>query len=173
MKINTSSYGLKITFSVLVFFGGLLFLNYLSVVSIFIWLTIILIIGTHNGIEFNLIENKYRYYKSVLGFTKGEWKDLSKYVGIVILSGKGSKQTFGPNLAMTRTYRGLINRVCLVNENHREKIHLYTKSDLSDAKKYANRISEKFKLPVVKFNPKISEKTLKRKEERKKVANKT
>ena len=163
MKINTTSYGAKIIFPILLLIPVIGFYQFdLILISFLFSLIILLILATFSGIEFDKKAQKYRHYTSYFGFKKGDWKDLKDYVGIIIISGNGSKQVYGGNLAISHSKRQEIHNVFLVKKNHRKKIKLTSKPNSLFAKKFAKWASEKLDIPIVKYNPPRSEQTLNR-----------
>lgn len=157
MEIKTTVNGLKYT--LIIFF--LFFAYFVGVKNIYASIPFVSIalfsFGLSSGIEIE--KNKYRNVQYIWTIKRGKWRDFSHYKNIIILRKKGAKQSLGANLAMTTTTRGEINEIYITDETHILRIHLTTKSDFEDAKKFANDISKKLNLPIVNYNPKISEVT--------------
>jgi hypothetical protein len=131
---------------------------------------------TNDGIEFDITKQQFRYYKTIFGITKGAWLDFSKYVNIVILSKTGTKNPWGGSIGLiyggtlgkVGGMKDAVNYIYIVDRSHRNKIEIASISGFEEAKKKAFKIGEKLELPVVKYNPIISDKT-----KRKKAPNKS
>jgi hypothetical protein len=120
---------------------------------------IAIIIAIFSGIEFNLENKKYRKYISVFGLKNGKWLSYNEYIGIVIFSSKGTKRSLGLNY-ITHSRSKEIHNVFLVNKNHRKKIKIASKKSRKSVERFASDISEYLSIPIVKYSPKLSEKSL-------------
>jgi hypothetical protein len=86
-----------------------LFTNSYYFVQFIIWGLIVIVLGANDGIELDVKNHRYRYYKSNFGISRGKWKDFTKYVNIVILSKTGTKSFFGGNIGLI--YGGTLQKV--------------------------------------------------------------
>jgi len=163
MIINTTSVKATIIFSLIFSIPAIvLYMEGFENTSYAFFSLTALIIGTFSGKEFNVKQKKYRNYISIFGLKNGKWKDYSEYIGIVIFSGKGTKESLGANIAITHSRRTEIHTVFLVNKEHRKKMKLSSKRNRKRVERLASLVSKNLDIPIVKYNPIISEQTLAR-----------
>jgi len=164
MKINTTPYGVKFSLSSILLLMAIAFYQLDSLILSFVLITIIiLILSSRSGIEFNKKNDKYRSYITYAGIKKGDWKGLKTYVGIVIISRKGTKKIMGFYQTSSINKSENIYQIFLVDKTHRNKMKIGTEIKRSNADIFANLISSELNIPLVKFSPKISQRTLDRK----------
>jgi hypothetical protein len=57
------------------------------------------------------------------------WKSYAEYVGIIIISGKGTKTALGANIAISHSRRKDIYLIFLVGKTRDKKMKIVTKND--------------------------------------------
>ncbi len=163
MNINNTPYGIKLAISSILVLMAIAFYQLGTPLLSFLLILIILIMFTsQSGIEFSKDKKKYRSYITYAGIIKGKWKNLENYTGIVIISGKGSKQIWGFYQTSSINKKEAINKVYLVDKTHHNKMLVANETDSSNAEKFAKSISNEINVPIVKYAPQASQKTISR-----------
>jgi len=157
------------------------FLIFLGVLAIYFFSFIIgpifLFIGLNiafavTGIQINTKARLLRTYYGLFGLRFGKWTSLDDYKYLSILHNRESTSTFSrSNREITTT--DLWFDICLLNENHREKLIIKRLKSTEEAVKEVKVLSEAMGFSVVKYNPEVSEATRLRraKEEKEKKGN--
>ena len=110
------------------------------------------------GVQIDKVNNKYREYISIYGFKRGEWKSLSYFPFICVLSKTESNTTYSRGqVALTDSQRYFF--IVLLNENHREKLAIKRLSTEDKAIADAKVIADQLELKFTKYNPPISART--------------
>ncbi len=118
------------------------------------------------GIEFDPDKKVYREYYRLLFFKFGKWEsyELYAYVSIqgVILSGT----TDLPQMPFTGKRNNQTAKIMLLNEQHNKKLLVLYSKDPDEINSILKELTIHLKLPFAKYNPPVSEATLRRKRSR-------
>lgn len=118
------------------------------------------------GMEFDPNKKQYRYFKSFYGRKSGAWNSLEKYPAQIILKKDLKGEILSPKLVNSIEYTTTVYDVILTNSSHRARLSLKKFRTLDEAMEYAKEIQEKLEIPLEKYNPVISDKTLSRRRRR-------
>ena len=118
------------------------------------------------GIQIDPQTRKLRSYYGLFGLRLGKWISLDDYKYLTVMHNRESTSTYSrSNRDITTTEMWF--DVCLLNENHREKLTVKRLKTTEEAVKEVKRLSEELGFEVVKYNPEVSEATrLRRSKER-------
>lgn len=118
------------------------------------------------GIEFDPEKKLYREYYRLLFFKLGKWQSYQdyKYVSIqgVILTGT----TDLPQLPFTGKRNNQSAKIMLLNEQHNKKLLVLYSKKPEEINAILKELTLHLKLPFAKYNPPVSEATLRRKRSR-------
>ena len=124
-----------------------------AIIGILLLFIGLIIVFTRKGMILDFKKRKIKRYFGVFFFKIGIWKTISDYSSITVLhvneQSYGYSRTgvqFGERL---KTYR-----ICLLNENHRNRLTITDYKEESIALSEARIIAEKLNLELVSFNPK-------------------
>ena len=117
-------------------------------------------LSTH-GTQINTITKQYRGYGSYYGIKTGEWKPLEDFPFLSVLSGRSGQTVYDMTNQSTTSITNYVN-VCLLSPDHRKRVVIQKFESAEPATEYAKTLSTILEVPIVRFNPPISEKTLKR-----------
>jgi hypothetical protein len=118
------------------------------------------------GIEFDTEKKLYREYYRLLFFKLGNWQSYQeyKYVSVqgVILTGT----TDLPQMPFTGKRNDQTAKIMLLNEQHNKKLLVMYSKKPEKVNDIIKELTVNLKLPFAKYNPPISEATLRRKRNR-------
>ena len=103
------------------------------------------------GIIFDFKKNVFLVYTKIFGYKTGKWLSLNTYNSFsIIQSRKSGRVGRVTTLGVSETSYNLI----IMDSSHRQKKTLKTFQNFDEAKVYAEDISKKTELPLVKYAPK-------------------
>ena len=162
-----------IAVGILISFIGLLFLTVLLPMFIIVFLPIGLFISAIGaffwsstyGFQLDTSTNNFREYGSVYGFKRGEWKSLDKYPFITVLKSRMGATLYTRNHSSTTLIEDAYE-ITLLNSTHRTKVVVQKFEKIETAKFYAEKFASQFDKEIVKFNPQVSEATMRKRKMR-------
>ena len=154
-------------------FLGLLFLYFQSYgfrISLFLVGLTFLFIGINisfakSGIQIDPDEKKYREYYGLFGLRYGKWKALDKFKYLTILHNRETVSTYSRS-NRSIDISDLWFDICLLNENHRQKLIVMRFKSKDKAIEKIKNLSALLGFDVVKYSPEISEATRLRRQRR-------
>lgn len=106
---------------------------------------------TYTGVQINTDKNVYRTYSSLVGGIKvGHWKKLSGFTQITVSKSKKKYTTFSRSNRSIETNQ-IDYRVTLVNPSKNNRVEIKKCGTLDEAYVYAEGLSARLDIPVVKF----------------------
>lgn len=118
------------------------------------------------GIEFDTQKRMYREYYRLLFFKFGKWQSYAVYTCVslqgVILTGT----TDLPQLPFTGKRNKQTAKIMLLNEQHNKKLLVLYSKNPEQINSILKELTLGLKLPFAKYNPPVSEATLRRKRSR-------
>lgn len=122
-------------------------------IGITILLIGIIIVFTRKGTMIDFNERKIKHYVGLFFLKIGNWKTLKDYSFISLL--RINQKSYGySRTGVQFTERKKINRICLLNENHRSRLTITDYKDENNALLEAQKIAENLKLEFVNYSPK-------------------
>lgn len=119
------------------------------------------------GIEFDVEKKLYREYYRMLLFKFGKWQSYEAYKYISIQGVMLSSNTDLPQMPFaTGGNKKQTAKLMLLNEQHNKKLLVIYSKDSAKINHIIKELSEKLQLPFAKYNPPVSEATLRRKRSR-------
>lgn len=163
MHINQDAFrSTKIFWSVIfILFSVILFNDEQVTFASIIFLLALLLLGYTYGIEFKFDTKSYRQYKSLFGKRFGQWHSLAEYESQVIFKVKGSRKLRGFRINMSVSLKDVEYNLVFVKADHRKQLFVYQFNDSKSVNESCTYFTEKLGLPLVKYNPPISENTQK------------
>lgn len=153
-------------------FGGLFGFGLATQLFTHFWLIgifgvlILAIVFCFTGIEFDVEKKRYREYYRLLFFKLGKWQSYQdyKYVSVqgVMLTGT----TDLPQMPFTGKRNNQSAKIMLLNEQHNKKLLVIYSKKPDTVNSILKELTIHLKLPFAKYNPPISEATLRRKRSR-------
>lgn len=111
-----------------------------------------IIVFTRKGILIDYNNRRIKYYIQILFFKIGKWENILNYSFITVLS--INQKSYGySRTGVQFTERKKINRICLLNENHRNKLKIADFKDLKDAILEAEAIAKNLNLEFTNYRP--------------------
>lgn len=113
---------------------------------------------TKSGIQIHLEENSYRDYNSLLGLKQGKWKSLKQYSYITFMRNHEESATLSRSNRRAVTGATTYYDICLLNDNHREKLTIKRITKRDKARGEIKILSELLNLPMTKYMPCVNTK---------------
>lgn len=135
---------------------GIIVIGTLSIKSIFGIVLIILGIPfalVRKGTLIKIDEKKLKYYVGLFNIKIGEWIKIESYPYITILH-LNLIQSGESNSGLVFSNREKVYRICLLSENHREKLKIADFKDQKVAKKQAVILASNLESTLVTYSPK-------------------
>ena len=110
---------------------------------------------SHNGIDINLTEKKFRYFESHFGIKSGNWKHFKYYPNLSLLT-INQKQTAYSYTNVENTTKFISYKIYLLNQKHTEKILLTEFRKKSDAERTINELADELNLKIEVYSPDFS-----------------
>ncbi|OBQ50303.1 hypothetical protein JJL45_11830 [Tamlana sp. s12] len=134
---------------------GLFFIgtfSHVSILGIFLTLTSIPIVFTKNGILMDSNKKRIKNYIGLFKLKAGRWKAIDNYPFVTLLHlnlvSRGES-----NSGLNFYDKQKVYRICLLNENHREKVKIVDFTDLDKAIIEVNKIAKSFDIRFTKYSP--------------------
>lgn len=122
-------------------------------IGIAILLIGILIVFARKGTIVDFNERKIKHYVGIFFIKIGNWKTLKNYSFITVLN--INQKSYGySRTGVQFTERKKINRICLLNKNHRKRLKIADYKDLNNAVLEAKKIGVNLNFEFVNYNPK-------------------
>lgn len=119
---------------------------------------IVIVLAVYVYFSNNLTSTRDESRWEVVDITSIAKEELELYPHTCLISQRGSRSTLSrSNRRTTETLK--MYSVYLVSASYRKKIKVFSSHSLSRAKSELVRISEKYDKPIVRYAPRISEKT--------------
>lgn len=112
-----------------------------------------LILSKSSGLELDFSMKQYRKYNKFLINTKGEWRDLSKFPNIVVLSKTGSKTASGTLMTSTLKVKQGYYELYLMDKHHLKRLFILSTDDTRELNKKIMTLKSKLKIPEQPYNP--------------------
>jgi hypothetical protein len=140
---------------VLLQLGGLYALINIPLQGVF--LVVLGCIATYQwqGVEVDVINGKFRSYRSFMGIKTGTWNDLADFPFISVIKRNTSQRVYGQSMAgydLERQFYSII----LMNESHRVKFVLKNVEGSEQALKEAEVLARDLEREFVNYNPQVS-----------------
>ena len=119
-------------------------------------------------VEIDVENKRIRNALSFLSYGAGKWKSYKDYPYISLLSANMVEKTYGGRTLKAVSTKERYYEIYLLGENHLKKILLISQNDKEKAIKDFEFYADKLNLKKVNYKPKLSERSLKRKRDRKK-----
>jgi hypothetical protein len=129
---------------------------------VFVFAFIIIVFGVFFYLSNNLTKDRDAYRWQVSDIKSLNEEVLQKFPEVCLLIHSVGRSTFSRSNRRT-TERMRLYSIYLVSPTHRKKLKVFSSEYLSEAKKELIRISEEYNKPIVRYSPRISEKTRMRK----------
>ena len=113
---------------------------------------------TKSGVQINIEENTYRDYNSLFGLRQGKWKFLGQYSYITLMQNREESATLSRSNRRSVTGATTYYDICLLNDNHREKLTIKRIKDRDKASDEIKKLSEQLQLPMTKYMPCVNTK---------------
>ena len=126
----------------------------ISAVGAFFW-------SSTYGFQLDTTTNNFREYGSVYGIKRGEWKSLDKYPFITVLKSRMGATLYTRNHSSITLIEDAYE-ITLLSSTHRTKVVVQKFKKIETAKINAEKFASEFDKEIVKFNPQVSEATMKR-----------
>jgi hypothetical protein len=107
------------------------------------------ILSKSSGLELDFSMKRYRKYNKFLRKTKGEWRDLSKFHNIVVLSKTGSGTLMTSSVKVLQGFYELY----LMDENHIKRLFILGTDDFNVLQRKITTLKLKLNIPEVPYNP--------------------
>lgn len=122
----------------------------------------IIVCFTRIGVQIDFRKSVIMEYHSLFGIKVGKWVSIKVYKFITILK---SHQVYTSNSrsGLSTKDSRLFYEVYLLDITHRNKLKVSKKKTIADAMVVRDLLSNKLSIPIVDYNPSISEKTKARK----------
>ena len=111
------------------------------------------ILSKSSGLELDFSMKRYRKYNKFLRKTKGEWRDLSKFPNIVVLSKTGSKTASGTLMTSSLKVLQGFYELYLMDENHLKRLFILSTDDFNVLQRKITTLKLKLNIPEVPYNP--------------------
>ena len=172
-KIGTSfPRSFKIAGFIAVFFGLLIVIsNTLLNFSFGFLLGIPFILGglivnfAYYGIEIKKDVNQYREFTNIFGLNFGKFKNINDYVFVSIKKAQHGYKVYGRSNASVSVSKQKYD-VCFFNKTFRKKVVMKICDTEEEAIIFAKKLAEETGLEFSKYNPPISDATMKRRTQR-------
>ena len=121
---------------------------------------------TYYGIEIKKETKEYRNFTKVLGITFGKFKSINDYVFISIKKAEHGYRIYGASNVSTSVSKQKFD-VCFFNKTFRQKVVMKICDTENEAKEFANVLAIETGLELSKYDPPISDATMKKKAQKK------
>ncbi len=118
------------------------------------------------GIEFNLEKQLYREYYRLLFFKFGKWQSYKEYTYVSVQGVMLTGTTDLPQMPFTGKRNNQSVKIMLLNEQHNKKLLVIYSKKPEQINSILKELTLGLKLPFAKYNPPVSEATLRRKRSR-------
>lgn len=118
------------------------------------------------GIEFDTEKKLYREYYRLLFFKFGKWESYKLYTSVSIQGVMLAGTTDLPQMPFTGNRNTQTAKVMLLNEQHNKKLLVLYSKNPEHINSLLKELTSQLKLPFARYNPPLSEATLRRKRSR-------
>lgn len=118
------------------------------------------------GIEFNLEKQLYREYYRLLFFKFGKWQSYKEYTYVSVQGVMLTGTIDLPQMPFTGKRNNQSVKIMLLNEQHNKKLLVIYSKKPEQINSILKELTLGLKLPFAKYNPPVSEATLRRKRSR-------
>lgn len=121
---------------------------------------------TKSGVQIKLEDNTYRDYNSFFGIRQGKWKSLEPYSYITLMQNHEESATLSRSNRRAITGATTFYDICLLNDNHRERLTIKRITERDKASGEIKKLSEQLNLPMTKYMPCVNKKYNKKRKPR-------
>ncbi len=139
----------------IIFAVGVLALLFLQAAGILVTAMGAFLAFSTNGVLMDKENNRFKEYASYFGMKFGEWKSLSGFPNVAILTGaRGFTALSLGNVRMTDTEKSF--DVYLLNDGHLKRICVGNFETIEEAQSHCDLVANQFALNKVVYSPKTS-----------------
>ncbi|MFC7357078.1 hypothetical protein ACFQO1_05225 [Jejudonia soesokkakensis] len=110
---------------------------------------------SHNGIDIDITNNRFRKFTSHFGIKTGDWKNFKYYPYLSLLTINQKQTTYSYTNAQNTT-KFIVYRIYLLNKKHTEKILIREFRSKSKADKEIAELENELNLKIDVYSPDFS-----------------
>lgn len=138
--------------SVVITIAGIVEINENPILGIGLTLFCAFFWSSSYGVQIDISSQRLREYTSMYGIKKGNWKPLNNLPYITVIKSKSGMKTYSRSNRST-SYIEDMYEVCLLSENHRQKVPVKKFDTIEDAKSYSQDLAKELNKNIVVYKP--------------------